>query len=245
MRLTGLLTLLVLFTVCSAQETSSATSWPRLEAYLGSLIAHAPEIATISPHAEEDIRALATDLARKAHEATTEDARAKVLTEFRRTYREIFPEKDAHPVSAFTARAKELLSEIPDVLPLLVEEPLRSTSAFATLPADVSSLRMRLSSLADEESSLLWFQQFESMSEKLLALSPPTPLPILREDLRQLLTNLTTYLLNVENMEIDIGTRQEEVRALSLELQTVTDEAALDRFLQKLETLLTHLTPAS
>ena len=244
MRITGLITLLVLFTVCSAQETSSEASWPRLEAYLGSLIAHAQEIATISPHAEEDIRALASDLSRKAREAKTEEARDAVIQEFRKIYREIFPEKDDHPTSGFSARAEALLTEIPDVLPLLVEEPTRSTSAFASLPAEVSSLKMRLSALADPETSLLWFEQFERMSEKILSLSPPVPLPLLREDLRKLLENLTTYILTIESMEIEIEEPQSEVRSLMEELETVTDEAELDRFLEKLESLLTHLTPA-
>src|SRR3989338_1223016 len=145
------------------EETITITeeSWTKLQAYLAALITHAAEISVKSPHATEDIRAIATDLAGKVHAAKTSSEKKKVVEEFRKAYREIFPEKDLHSLAAFQEEAGALLAEIPDVLPLLVEGATRSSSVFASLRSDAENLRMKLSSLADSTLIASWFDHFE------------------------------------------------------------------------------------
>ena len=229
------------------EETITITdeSWAHLQTYLGALITHAAEISVKSPHATEDIRAIATDLAGKVQAARSPADRKKVVEEFRKAYREIFPEKDLHSLTLFQEKASALLAEIPDVLPLLVEGATRSSSVFAALRSEAANLQMKLSSLADSDLVASWFDHFETFGNTLLSLAPPAPLPLVKEDLRHLLTNLSSYLQSVENMKVATGVTREDIAKLQKSLESITEEKALDRFLGELENVLTHLRPAS
>ena len=229
------------------EETITITdeSWAHLQTYLGALITHAAEISVKSPHATEDIRAIATDLAGKVQAARSPADRKKVVEEFRKAYREIFPEKDLHSLTLFQEKASALLAEIPDVLPLLVEGATRSSSVFAALRSEAANLQMKLSSLADSDLVASWFDHFETFGNTLLSLASPAPLPLVKEDLRQLLTNLSSYLQSVENMKVATGVTREDIAKLQKSLESITEEKALDRFLGELENVLTHLRPAS
>ncbi len=221
----------LVFTLVHAEEAED--SWAHLEKYCADLISHAEGVARFSPYAAEDIRAVATDLAGKAHGAENPEERQKVLEEFRSAYGDIFPEKDGHPLPPFEARARALLEEIPDVLP----------SVFTALRSDVTSLQATLSTLSDPASSSLWFDHFETFARTLLSLSPPPPLPLLTEDLRHLLENLASYLETMESLDVKTSVTHTEVTELQGKLSTLVTESALDQFLEELETLLTRLSP--
>jgi len=241
---------LVLFAMCSLlviprSGAVEEESWKKLATYFASLITHADALGHFSPHAAEDIRALATDLAGKAHAARTEEEKQKVIGQFGEIYREIFPEKSAHPLGPFQTRAGILLADVPDVLPLLVEGAVNSSSALAALQSDVTLLQAELSTLSHPETSLLFFDHFEEFAGTLFTFAPGAPLPLLREDLRRLLTNLQDYLTSMETMEVRTGMRQDDIDALEETLATLKTEADLDTFLEDLEKTLTHLPPSA
>ena len=220
----------------SSQAAPEAALFVRTRIYLSSLISHADEIASFSPLSAEEIRAYGTDLMQKSAEAS-DLSHKKFFEDFSGAYEEIFPEGNEDELDAFRNDVTILLADLADALSILT-----SGKTYESLQADLAELQSHLQLVSNSQQLTAWLARFDSFASKILEHTVPTDMKLLLQDVSALLSNLTSYLSELEKADVYIGKMLETVSDLEEELTTIETDEEFDDFLDDLEEILTNVT---
>jgi hypothetical protein len=220
----------------------------RLRAYLSSLILNATRIARLSPTGEAEIRAEAARLQQQIQNLEPSELGA-IAADFEELLKTTFPGMIGpttasggviEPASSFAAFREDisiLLSDMTEALPAILGA-LQSEK----LREEIATLQSHLQMISDSHTLISWLARFEKLAAQLLAFAVPTPFSILQEDISNLLENLESYLQELRSSQLPVEDALKNVEELRGEIPLLTD-LTLDSYLERLEEILTHLSP--
>ena len=215
------------------------TTLPFMRTYLSALIAESDALGAVSPLDAEMIRAEASMLIRDSRDVKTTEDEEKLLDDILDIYAKIFPEDDDQSLDNFTVEADRNLHEILDALPLLIAETIVPIPLLPTHTKELeNALDALITGLPDIESALdltIWLSALHDVSSDLIADVPMPPLPVLKNDVRVLMTQLRGYMQQLESENTQRQATDDILTLLSETLERAETNTDMLSFFEQLE----------